>query len=318
MSFQMWRNMDMFKAFSDFYIRDSRRRYSYFLVIFLVAVIYQIVMDFLFGRSSDQVALELVALVGTLMIGLPLVSIGREFLAKRSDIGAEASAAVRKLNFEFTESAESMVHVNPLVEDRALERDQHAIEALGKVLTETAKRFELFRGQEANWRPMFLSVLREVEKEYGDQQCAYRVLLALADKNAWPAWAVRCLPSLYHELEKRPDGTVVAYVSQYVLGGVSPSYRYQQLQQLCNGEVLKIAMPEMTARRVGTLATSLAISLQRNPNKSDRAFIGTIITIWSEREKISNNIQDPEASKKFKLERGKILTEENVMSAQVA
>jgi hypothetical protein len=275
-------------------------------------------MDVAFHRPSDRIGVECVALVIILMISLPIITITKQLREKSSPLGKDIYQAVLEINSKLTEAAQASGLQDSDVEIASLEftqqNEDHALEALGKVLTETARRLERFKEYEAKWRPMFLSIIKEVADEYEDERTAYRILLRLADKNHWPSWAVRCLPDLYDRVETESNGVVVAHVSQYVLGGLSRAYGYEILRKLCGGEVLKVAMPPETAKRVEEIAESLEKSLRRNPNESDRAFIGTIITIWSEREKISTDAGD---SQKFKEEREKVLDEENVMSAQV-
>jgi hypothetical protein len=310
---------EVLSQFSDFYLRDWRSRSIHFVFIFFASVVYAASMDIIFHRPSDEVAYGCVALVGFLMVALPILTIARQLRNKASQIGTPVYQAVRDVHSKLTEAAGTNGVECPALETVNLDltqgNAQHAVEALGKVLTETAKRLERFKEYEAKWRPMFLSIIKEVEDTYKDPQTAYRILLGLADKNDWPAWAVRCLPSLYDKVETQKDGRIVAHVSQYVLGGLAPSYDYDVAEKLCKGEILKVAMPEETAKRAMDIAEELTNSLRHNPNESDRAFIGTIITIWSRDEKISSDAHDPEASQKLKVEREKVLAEENVMSA---
>lgn len=278
----------LIEQYFDFYVRAWRRRYLYAGMMFTVTVCYGSFATFVYRAESITLAYETIILVVFLMAVMPFVGV-------KADRSSESvSLQARR--------AEEMTSKHP------------PFFTMGTVLAEMAVHVECSVKDEAKWRPTFLSILRKAEDAFRDRLTAYKILVQLADKTSWPSWAVRCLPDLYAQLETLDDGRVVAYMSRYVAGGISPSYEYTIIERMCGGEIFKVVMPRATADLAKGMSDEISDYLRHNPNESDRSFIGTVITVWSQNENISRREQDIQAAEKLKFERKKVLIDENVMT----
>lgn len=306
---------DFFEGFFEFYVRDWKRRYRIFALVLIASVSYGVMMNIVFHRNEDQVTLEFVGLGIFLMIVLPICSISRQIRAeslRRSRQNLDRNQSEEPLRSPRKTPAVKINGNDVSLSDLLHAEGELALDTLGKVLTESARSVE--RSEEHEWRPMFLPIMREVGGAFPNHLTAYKILVPLAHKNDWPAWAVRCLPSLYAEIETEGDDNVVAYVSQYVLGGVPPEYGVRISDKFCQGEILKVVMSKETASKVKRISDDLATYLRHNPNESDRGFLGTIVTVWSQKEKFSEDVRDIATAQKLKSERTKILVDERVMA----
>jgi hypothetical protein len=271
------------EQYYDFYFRSWKRRYLFLCLIFGITVSYGLVVTF--GLHKETV----IFVYGASIIVLSL-------------LGALPLAGSR------------IAHTWQTVRPTETSSEPSEFGKLGIVLAGMAEYVERSIEDEARWRPVFLSILKKVVEAFSDRLTVYKTLVRLADESNWPAWAVRSLPGLYAELETRGNGQVVGYISRYVLGGMPPSCDYSVIEELCGGEIFKVIMPLSTAHVAKKMSDDVATYLRNNPNESDRAFLGTVITLWSEDEYRSRCTDDISAAEKLRVERERVLVGENVMA----
>ena len=305
---------------SLFYVTNWRRRLLFFAITLLITVVYGLVMSMALNRAMERVAVEMVGLTFLLMVAWPTYVTLRHRKPRQEGLVADE----KRISQSFPVFSASRDFATRLQEKARLGRNSAAInawliktkaagkcdiDALCKILTQFVQGVESSTADEARWRPTLLPIITRVEEAFGNRSKAYATMVSLADRDNWSAWAVRCLPSLYNEIE-RVEGEVTAYVSRYVLASTPRSYR--TVVSLCGGEILKVQMDSHTANEIESTANLFCNYLRHEPSESDRAFLGTIVTLLSYDEIASRGTKEAE---KLKTQRMKILEDENVMLA---
>jgi len=282
-------------------------------------------MSLVFNRVIDRVAVETVGLIFFVMLAWPTyVSLRDSKRIRKRALTTNDEGIIKQQipphslpSRAFTSHVQDKARfgiisagINACLSRMKVDAQQYG-EALGNALTQFVQEIESSITDEARWRPTLLPIMTKVENVFENRSQAYAFMVTLADRHDWSPWAVRCLPSLYGEIN-RTDYEIMAYVSRYVVASAPISLSYRIVDLLCAGEIVKLQTNEDTAYKIESIANTFCNYLRRDPSESDRAFLGTVVTVLSD-EEIA--LRGTEGARRIRTQRMKILEDENVMLA---
>jgi hypothetical protein len=152
-------------------------------------------------------------------------------------------------------------------------RGYPAVAEIGRALGLLARRLEIEVRE--GYRAEFLRLLRQTLQTYPDRGGnRWSIdLLRAADREAWPAWSVQCLPSLFLLLGSRGDG-IFALWKYYAL--LLPGFDYSTARHLCDGAVVLLQLAPESERFLSGIVPRLEEVRTTTREDSERAVLNLI------------------------------------------
>jgi hypothetical protein len=194
------------------------------------------------------------------------------------------------------DAAQSTVHLAPgretvidVPEGSALTQEEMAY--IGDRLGALAKQLTSRRERRATFRDALMGLMRR----YDRHPRWSADLIELADKFAWPSWAVQMLPKLYLRTTDGDD-QVTAFVWRRLFEWIENHEAFVIGQTLCNGEILPVLIPVHLDALLGEIHAEVEENLRGNPFYYDTVFFGRISDAVSG---VGRRSSDPETRKRL-------------------
>jgi hypothetical protein len=178
-----------------------------------------------------------------------------------------------------------------------------SLDAIGTCLKAIASGLN----DETDRRKEFRYYLKRVIETYPGWPTWEVDLILQADRNHWPTWAIESLPKLYVAIDRETYGRESKLIWHYVLACIPESYSYEVLQELCDGQVLEVIIPESHLTFFELIAQRFEQARHQNPFPSDRSIIGVITAALCELELLAQTSNDAHLAGIIEEARRKIL-----------
>lgn len=151
-------------------------------------------------------------------------------------------------------------------------RGEPALEAIGHALGRLAESLDCHPAR----RSRFHDILDKTKAAYPGCSAWDTEFGLMADRNRWPRWSVEWCLALYVEDESDAAGGS-AFVWDWVLAFLSPSYPYDALSSLCEGHVVRTQLSPEARQLAKLIADTIQAAREQIPMRvsSFRAMIGS-------------------------------------------